>query len=421
MQSKRSLLALSSVAAAVLLATTLTGCGKVPPQHGVGSSSHQPTGAATAGSQPSSASASNAPPATGGVVMTPSVGDGATDVQVDTILSVNASAGRLSRVKLWHQVRDKRGTSQKVTVPGALNKDGSTWTAASALDPDSTYRLVMEGHNDSDQSTVTSESSFTTERLGLDEQTYPTIFPKKGDTVGVGMPVVLTFDIAVLDRREFEKHLHVTSIPHQDGSWHWYGDREVHFRPKSYWQPGTKVEVEANLNGVSAGGGIYGQNSTSTSFTIGRSVVTNLDLKTKQARVYINGKFARQIPVSGGKPGWVSRSGSKLIMDKMLTHRMTNQMIGARETYDLNVKYAIRVTSSGEFLHAAPWNKSKFGRVNASHGCIGMSTANAAWLYDNVDIGDPVITTGTTRRLEQGNGWADWDISYQQYQKGSAL
>jgi hypothetical protein len=50
-----------------------------------------------------------------------------------------------------------------------------------------------------------------------------------------------------------------------------------------------------------------------------------------------------------------------------------------------------------------------------------MSNANAAWLYENTLIGDPVVTTGTRRRLEQGNGYSDWNISYAEYKKGSAL
>jgi lipoprotein-anchoring transpeptidase ErfK/SrfK len=150
-------------------------------------------------------------------------------------------------------------------------------------------------------------------------------------------------------------------------------------------------------------------------------VVTKINLKTKMAKVYINGKLARRIPISGGRPGWESRSGTKLIMGKLYTHRMTNQMIGAKEHYDLNVHYAMRVTNSGEFLHAAPWNAGKFGRVNGSHGCIGMSTANAHWLFNKVTYGDPVITTGTHRTLERGNGWSDWNISYSQYKKSSAI
>ena len=35
--------------------------------------------------------------------------------------------------------------------------------------------------------------------------------------------------------------MHVTSSPAQQGSWHWYHSREVRFRPKNYWKPGTKV------------------------------------------------------------------------------------------------------------------------------------------------------------------------------------
>lgn len=104
---------------------------------------------------------------------------------------------------------------------------------------------------------------------------------------------------------------------------------------------------------------------------------------------------------------------------------MASETIGiasnSAEAFDLKVRYAMRVTSSGEFVHAAPWNAQKFGRVNASHGCIGMSTSNAGWLFRRVKIGDPVITTGTGRGLEQGNGYTDWDVSYDTYAKGSAL
>jgi lipoprotein-anchoring transpeptidase ErfK/SrfK len=255
----------------------------------------------------------------------------------------------------------------------------------------------------------------------LAEQTYPTLYPLKGSQVGVGMPVIVTFDVPVKNRREFEKNLHVTSSPAQEGSWHWYHSREVRFRPKNYWKPGTKVTVAANINGLNAGGGIYGQLSKKTHFTVGRSMITKINLSTDVAKVYRNGKFVRRIYVSGGKPGWQTRSGVKLIMDKLYTTRMTNQMIGAREEYDFRVKYAMRITSSGEFLHAAPWNAGHFGRRNASHGCVGMSTGDAAWLFHRTLIGDPVITTGTSRGMEHGNGYSDWNMSYAKYKKGSAL
>ena len=86
-----------------------------------------------------------------------------------------------------------------------------------------------------------------------------------------------------------------------------------------------------------------------------------------------------------------------------------------------NVRYAMRETWSGEFVHAAPWSVGSQGRANVSHGCIGMSTGNAAWLFGQAKVGDPIIVTGTARGLEKGNGWTDWDISYEEFKKGSAL
>ena len=269
--------------------------------------------------------------------------------------------------------------------------------------------------------TRTDTHGFTTHKLSLAEQTWPTLLPKPDSKVGIGMPVVLLFDVPVKNKKEFEKNLQVTSSPAQQGTWRWFSDTQVRYRPAKYWKPGTKVTVRANLNGVRAGGGVYGQKSAATSFTVGRSLVTRVNLATDVARVYRNGKLVRTIYVSGGKPGWETRSGIKLIMAKEYNKVMTNEMIGAKEEYRLVARHALRITNSGEFLHSAPWNTAYFGRRNASQGCTGMSNADAAWLYNNTLIGDPVITTGSNRRVEDGNGYSDWNLSYAQYKKGSAL
>jgi lipoprotein-anchoring transpeptidase ErfK/SrfK len=354
------------------------------------------------------------------VVLTSNIKDGATGVEVDTLVSVKANSGTLTRVTLRFSGFDRRGRPVKGQVSGALGEDRTSWSATERLDPGTSYSLAMEGKNAQNQVTKTS-TSFRTHNLTLDQQTYPSIYPFRDSTVGVGMPVILTFDVPVKNRAEFEKNLHVQSSPSQPGTWHWFSAREVHYRPKNYWRPGTKVKVWANLNGVNAGGGIYGQESRSTSFTIGRSLILKIDLDTHRAAVYRNGKQLRSIPISAGRRGWETRSGIKLIMNKEYTHRMTDEMIGAQEDYDLRVRYAMRITNSGEFLHAAPWNTGNFGRRHASHGCVGMSTANAGWLFHQVQIGDPVVTVGSRRRVEPGNGYSDWNLSYAQYAKGSAL
>ena len=415
----RRLLAGTALLAALTL--SVVGCGTIPDAGGATApGAHTESQAPTTGNGPVEVPATpSSTPTPDPVALTPNVKNKAKNVKVSTVVSVKAGNGKLDKVTLRYAGVSK-GKAIKGSVDGTLAKDKASWTAGDRLEPSSTYTLTMSGKNPEGQQTVT-KTTFKTQALTLQQQTFAQLQPWKGSTVGVAMPVILTFDVPVKNRKEFEKHLSVTSSPKQTGSWSWFSDKEVHFRPKSYWKPGTKVTVNADLNGLDAGSGIYGQNSTSTSFKIGRSLVTKINLASKQAKVYINGDLERTIPISAGKPGWQTRSGTKVIIEKLPVTRMTNEMIGASETYDLQVKYAMRVTWSGEFLHAAPWNAGNFGRVNASHGCVGMSTENAAWLFNRVQVGDPVVTTGSSRGLEKGNGYTDWNVSWSQYKKGSAL
>jgi len=409
----RGMRRLAGAAGVVVLATILAACGGTTTKQSAGTGS-QPE--ASASTQPSAPPAEKPNP----VTFKPNVKDGASNVKVDTLITVSADWGTLTKVKLTYTNKDRQGRTQHGTVAGKISQDHTQWTASGRLEPAAAYKLTSVGKNHVNQPN-TDTTTFRTQKLRLDQQTYPTLYPLKGWHVGVGMPVVLTFDVPVKNKREFEKNLHVKSSPAQAGTWHWYSSKEARYRPKNYWKPGTKVSVTANLNGLYAGNGIYGQNSTKTHFTVGRSQITKINLASHVAKVYRNGKHVRTIYVSGGKPGWQTRSGVKLIMDKLYTTKMTNAMIGAREHYSLRVRYAMRITSSGEFLHAAPWNAAYFGRRNASHGCVGMSTGNAAWLFSRTLIGDPVVTTGSSRGMEYGNGYSDWNMSYAQYKKGSAL
>ena len=58
--------------------------------------------------------------------------------------------------------------------------------------------------------------------------------------------------------------------------------------------------------------------------------------------------------------------------EKYRVKTMTGASIGAEEDYTLQVPYAIRLTNSGEFIHAAPWATSRIGRWNGSHGCTNL-------------------------------------------------
>jgi len=79
----------------------------------------------------------------------------------------------------------------------------------------------------------------------------------------------------------------------QAGSWHWLNGNEAHWRPKEYWQAGTKVSVDVDINGVDAGGGIYGQEDRRLEFHVG------------------DGAFAGAFPTNGGEACvWLMRPTS---------------------------------------------------------------------------------------------------------------
>lgn len=412
-------LAAAGLASAVLMLATAAGCGATPSGNaGAGGSqssagSNQP---GAAGASPSSTPT----PTTPAVTLDANVKDGAKSVKVDTLVAVKASRGTLSKVSVRYAYTDTKGATKKGDLSGKLNKDKTRWQATERLEPSGTYTIQMAGRNVAGEPT-SATSTFKTQALALSQQTFPELYPLKGSKVGVGMPAVIRFDVPVKDKASFEKNLHIKTSPVQKGSWHWYSDREVHWRPKTYWKPGTKVNVEADVNSVSAGGGVYGQKSSSTSFTVGRSLVIKVNLKSYYATVVRDGKKVRSIPITGGKAGWQTRSGVKLIMAKEYNKVMTNEMIGAKEDYRLTAAYALRITNSGEFLHSAPWSAGSHGRANVSHGCTGMSVAHSRWLAENTLIGDPVITTGSSRGMERGNGYTDWNASFEEYAKGSAL
>ncbi|HPU14037.1 MAG TPA: Ig-like domain-containing protein [Aeromicrobium sp.] len=344
-----------------------------------------------------------------------SVADGASAVPVDERVFVDGFDGQLESVKLE--------TAGQEPIPGTIH--GVRWTADELLEPGVKYVVTASGTGD-DGKIVTKQTSFTTQALPLDKQTYPSIAPLAGETVGVGMPVIVSFDVAVKDRAAFEKNMTVTATPATEGGWYWLSDHKAHWRPKDFWQPGTQVSVDLALNSVPAGDGVYGQQDQHLSFKIGRSVVSVVDIKRHTMAVAIDGTAAKTIPVSTGDAKNKTREGIKVVMEKFASVNMDAASTGVDSTdpgyYNLSgVKWAMRVTNTGEFIHAAPWSASFHGRANVSHGCVGMSTENAAWLYRQSKRGDVIKFVGSGRKLEPGNGWTDWNRSWDDWLQGSAL
>jgi lipoprotein-anchoring transpeptidase ErfK/SrfK len=347
-----------------------------------------------------------------------SIRGGAQGIELDRKLRLRVQSGTFESV----QVTGPRGA----VVQGRLSGDKTRWVSTGQLQAASRYRVVSTAV-DADGLKTSYESGFRTRALSLDEQTYPSFVPVDGQTVGVGMPVIIRFDVPVTDQASIERHLKVVSQPAQAGAFHWISNSEVHWRPRTYWRPGTDVTVNADIAGVPAGNGIYGQTDRAMTFHVGNSMVSKVNMDTHQMRVFRNGTLIRTIPITTGEqPKFTTRSGTKVIIEKFRHKRMNSETIGidpaSADGYDLDdVEYAMRVTYSGEFVHAAPWSVGQQGNSNVSHGCTGMSTANAEWLYNQTNVGDVVEYVGTDRGTDLTNGFGDWNASFEDYRAGSAL
>ncbi|MED7826342.1 L,D-transpeptidase [Streptomyces chiangmaiensis] len=179
-----------------------------------------------------------------------------------------------------------------------------------------------------------------------------------------------------------------------------------------------------SLSGVDAGGGIYGTQQRVVHFRMGDAVVSTVDVNRKTMTVTKNGRTLRTLLVSTGKEGFETWNGTMVVLSKVPTIRMNSRTVGifGPEAYNLgSVKWDVQLTPSGTYVHAVPWNEGKFGRINGSHGCIGMSTANAEWFFEQVHVGDPITVVNSKDTVAVNNGYGDWNVDWAKWQAGSAL
>ena len=336
------------------------------------------------------------------------------DVPVDQPVTVTAAAGKLTAVTLTDQ-KDR-------TVAGAMSADGASWTSTDPLRIAYHYRLVAAAV---DSDGVTKERSAFFATVAPRKVLETSISPLGGQSVGVGMPIIVRFNTTVRDRAAVEQALTVTSSKPAEGAWSWVSDTEVHYRPKEFWPAYSDVKLDVNLKNVNAGKGVWGMANRTVKFHTGSSMVSVVDVDRHTLTVYRNGKKTRVIPVTTGKAEFLTRNGIKVILEKHTMKIMDSTTVGipksSPEYYRLEVPYAMRVTWSGEFVHAAPWSTGDQGRDNVSHGCVGMSMSNAIWLFNQSTVGDIVKVVGSSRPLEPGNGYTDWNVSWSDWLAGSAL
>lgn len=215
-------------------------------------------------------------------------------------------------------------------------------------------------------------------------QTAPgiaSIQPANGAVVGVAHPIIVTFTAPVTNRAAVERTIKIISPSDAVGRFAWVDDNVVQWTPEQYWAPHTTVKVQ--VHGLTTG------------FETGDVVRAVASISAHTFTVSINDEVVRTMPASMGKPSRPTPIGSFTALSKERTVTFDSRTIGiplsSPEGYLIQGQYAVRVTWSGVYVHSAPWSVDSQGYANVSHGCINLSPDNAAWYFDTVHIGDPII------------------------------
>ncbi|WP_427919899.1 L,D-transpeptidase [Streptomyces sp. cg40] len=400
-RGRRSKGLLALILGVLLLAVTACGGGGGGSNSGSGSGSGDAKGKGSDTAQTKQSQA----------VVTIAPKDGSKSVDTSGALKISAAKGKLTEVT----VKDAGGAE----VDGAITGGGATWTPATHLAASTKY-TVHAVAKDSAGRVAAEDSSFTTLTPANTFVGYFT--PEDGSTVGVGMPFSIRFTRGITHPEDVKKAISITTSPAVDVEGHWFGNDRLDFRPENYWKSGTKVTIKLNLDGVEGRSGVYGKQTKTVRFTIGRNQVSIVDAKKHTMKVTQDGKTIKTIPVTTGKPGYDTWNGQMVMSEKLTVTRMNGDTVGYGGEYDIkDVPHATRLTDSGTFVHGNYWGGDAFGNYNASHGCIGLrdvkggysKTVPAAWFFNHSILGDVVVVKNSNdATVAPDNGLNGWNMSW---------
>ncbi|GAA5065431.1 lipoprotein-anchoring transpeptidase ErfK/SrfK [Thermocatellispora tengchongensis] len=365
-------------------------------------------------STPSPAAAEDTAPAAPAPTIKVSPADGSAKVRPDKRVVVVAEGGTLEQVSV---------TAGGKQVEGGFDESKTRWVSKAPLMPSTSYTVTASATGAGGPAEHTSTfKTLKPERALAVADVTPNV---KGEKVGVGAPIIVTFNQPVSDKAAVEKALIVKAEKPVPGAWRWVSDTQAIYRTAKYWPAHQKVLFSARLAGVRGGKDMYGVKNTSAVINIGAKVISTVDTRKHTMVVKRDGKTVQKMLISAGKATtreYTTTSGVHLTMERANPVRMISpgREKGDPEYYDVMINHAVRISNSGEYVHAKD-NVWAQGRQNVSHGCINARPDQAKWFYDNFQRGDVVIITGTDRELEWNNGWGFWQMSFKEWKKGSAL
>ncbi|MET8806080.1 Ig-like domain-containing protein [Streptomyces sp. NPDC004546] len=338
-------------------------------------------------------------------------------------LRVEVPDGRLRKVTV---VRSQ--DAQESPVPGHIGADGRTWRPdEDRLALAATYTVDVVAL-DSDGRRSARHTTFTT--FVPDQRFIGYVTPENRAVVGTGMIVSIDFGRRIADRAAVERAVRVSARPPVEIRPHWFGAGRLDFRPERYWKPGTEVTVDLNLRDVQGAPGVYGLQDKTFAFTVGRSQTSLVDAATHTMQVRRDGQLLATVPITAGAPRNPTYNGKMVVMDMRDVTRMNGRTVGFGGEYDIpDVPHALKLTDSGTFVHGNYWSPDAPGRINVSHGCVGLRDVKggspatpAGWFFDRSLVGDVIEVVGSTQKtVAPDNGLGGWNMTWKEWKAGSAV
>ncbi|MFF4691465.1 Ig-like domain-containing protein [Streptomyces sp. NPDC001307] len=338
-------------------------------------------------------------------------------------LRVDVPDGRLRKVTVV-RLQD----AQESPVPGHIGADGRTWRPdEDRLALAATYTVDVVAL-DSDGRRSARHTTFTT--FVPDRRFIGYVTPENRAVVGTGMIVSIDFGRRITDRAAVERAVRVSARPPVEIRPHWFGAGRLDFRPERYWKPGTEVTVDLNLRDVQGAPGVYGLQDKTFAFTVGRSQTSLVDAATHTMQVRRDGRLLATVPITAGSPRNPTYNGKMVVMDMRDVTRMNGRTVGFGGEYDIpDVPHALKLTDSGTFVHGNYWSPDAPGRINVSHGCVGLRDVKggspatpAGWFFDRSLVGDVIEVVGSTEKtVAPDNGLGGWNLTWKEWKAGSAV
>ncbi|WP_062641914.1 L,D-transpeptidase [Streptomyces maremycinicus] len=354
--------------------------------------------------------------------------DGTKGVRPEERLLVRVPGGKLESVKV---VRSQ--DAQETPVPGRIAADGLSWRPDDDRLGLAARYTVDAVALDGDGNRSARHTTFTT--YVPEERFIGYVTPENRSTVGTGMIVSLEFNREIEHRAAVQRAVRVTAEPAVDIRPHWFGATRLDFRPEEYWKPGTRVTVRLGLRDVEGAPGVYGLQDKSFSFTVGRSQVSLVDAAKHTMEVRRDDELLATVPITAGAPKNTTYNGKMVVTEMLELTRMNGATVGFKKAngkgeYDIpDVPHAMRLTSSGTFLHGNYWAQDVFGRANVSHGCVGLrdvkggaSDTPAGWFFDRSLVGDVIeVVHSKDKQVAPDNGLGGWNMGWREWIAGGAV